>query len=85
MEAHILTKITIDDTSVGELNELFGINEEHLPLLESHFDVEMVLRGNELHIFGNENLCAQVAPIIESLRQLYNKGQAITRDRKSVV
>ena len=72
-----MTKITIDDTSVGELNELFGTNEEHLSLLESHFGVEMVLRGNELHIFGDKILREQVIPVIESLRQLYQKGQAI--------
>ena len=72
-----MTKITIEDTSVGELNELFGTNEEYLGLLESHFGVEMVLRGNELHIFGDTTVRNQVIPIVDSLRQLYQKGQTI--------
>lgn len=73
-----MTKLTIDETSVGELNELFGTSEEYLSLLEAHFKTEMVLRGNELHIFGDATLRDQVAPIVESLRLLYKKGQAIT-------
>jgi len=72
-----LTKITIDDTTVGELNEIFGAGEEYLALLESHFGTEMVLRGNELHIFGDTTLKTEIIPIVESLRQLYKKGQTI--------
>jgi len=75
---YILTKFTIDDTSVGELNELFGANDEHLALLESHFETEMVLRGNELHIFGEATLGERIVPIVDSMRQLYQKGQMIT-------
>ena len=73
-----MTKITIEDTNVGELNELFGINEEHLSLLESHYKTEMVLRGNELHIFGDTTLQQKLTPVVESLRQLYKNGQTIT-------
>ena len=72
-----MTKITIDDTTVGELNEIFGAGEEYLALLESHFGTEMVLRGNELHIFGDTTLKTEIIPIVESLRQLYKKGQTI--------
>ena len=70
-------KFKIEDTTTCELNEIFGINEEHLSLLESHFDVEMVLRGDELHIFGDTTLRNKVLAIVDSLRQLYKKGQAI--------
>jgi len=72
-----LHKFRIENTSVGELNEIFGINEEYLTLLESHFEAEMVLRGDELHIFGDATLRDQVLAVVESLRQLYKKGQAI--------
>jgi len=72
-----LHKFKIENTSVGELNEIFGINEEYLTLLESHFEAEMVLRGDELHIFGDATQRDKVSAVVESLRQLYKKGQAI--------
>ena len=62
---------------MGELNELFGTNEEHLALLESHFGVEMILRGDELHILGDTTLRDKVSAVVDSLRQLYKKGQTI--------
>ena len=70
-------KFRIEDTTAYELNEIFGINEEHLKLLESHFSAEMILRGDELHILGDTTLCDQVYAVVESLRQLYKKGQVI--------
>ena len=72
-----MTKLKIEETSVGELNEVFGVDEGHLQLLEKHFDVELVLRGDELHVFGDENKRDQVAQIVETLRTLYKKGQSI--------
>jgi phosphate starvation-inducible PhoH-like protein len=72
-----LNKFKIEDTSVGELNEVFGIGEEHLQLLEQHFDVEMVLRGDELHIFGDVTIKDKVSAAVEALRKLYKKGQHI--------
>jgi len=72
-----LNKFRIEDTSVGELNEIFGTNEEHLALLESHFGSEMVLRGDELYIFGDPTIRDKVSAVVESLRQLYKKGQTI--------
>jgi len=72
-----LNKFIIEDTSVGELNEIFGTNEEHLKLLESHFGSEMILRGDELHVFGDTTLRDKVAAVVDSLRQLYKKGQSV--------
>ena len=72
-----MNKFRIEDTSVGELNEIFGTNEEHLALLESHFGSEMVLRGDELYIFGDPTIRDKVSAVVESLRQLYKKGQTI--------
>ena len=73
-----MNKFRIEDTTAYELNEIFGINEEHLARLESHFGVEMVLRGDELHIFGDTTLKEKVGAVVATLRQLYQKGQTIT-------
>lgn len=72
-----MTKIKIEDTSVGELNEVFGVNEEHLQILEKYFDAEMVLRGDELHIFGDVTIQDKVAVVVSMLRKLYEKEQSI--------
>ena len=72
-----MNKFRIEDTSVGELNEVFGTNEEHLKLLEAHFDSEMILRGDELHILGDATICDKVSAVVDSLRKLYKKGQMI--------
>ena len=72
-------KYKLENTSVGELNEIFGINEENLALLERHFDTEIILRGDELHLLKASDVTAeQVAALVESLRTLYRKKQAIT-------
>ena len=72
-----MNKFKIEDTTVGELNEIFGTNEAHLQLLESHFGVEMILRGDELHFLGDKSRYDEIVAVVESLRQLYKKGQAI--------
>ena len=70
-------KIKIEDTTVCELNEIFGINEEHLTLLETHFNTTIILRGDELHITGNATIRDKVSAVVGSLRQIYKKGQSV--------
>jgi len=72
-----LYKIKIEDTTVCELNEIFGINEEHLTLLETHFNTTIILRGDELHITGNATIRDKVSAVVGSLRQIYKKGQSV--------
>jgi len=73
-----LDKIKIEDTSVGELNEIFGVDEGYLKILESHFKAELILRGDELHVLGDANVMVPLAELIGTLRELYAKGQEIT-------
>jgi len=73
-----LDKIKLEDTSVGELNEIFGADEAHLKLLEAHFKAELILRGDELHVLGEEDVTKPLATMISALRDLYAKGQSIT-------
>ena len=73
-----MDKIKIEDTSVGELNEIFGVDEGYLKILESHFKAELILRGDELHVLGDANVMVPLAELIGTLRELYAKGQEIT-------
>ena len=72
-----MNKIKIEETSVGELNEIFGMDESHLRLIEQHFKTEISLRGDELHVFGENDTCAQIENIVTMLRSLYAKGASI--------
>ena len=72
-----MKKYVLEHTSVSELNEIFGINEEHITTLEKHFGVQIILRGDELHIDGTEDTYQQVVDIVEALRVLFKKEQAI--------
>ena len=73
-----MDKIKIEETTVGELNEIFGVDEAHLKRLESHFKVELILRGDELHVLGSAEAMEPLAAMIGALRELYAKGQDIT-------
>lgn len=69
-----LTEYTID-----EINRFQGIGESNIEILEKEFDVQIILRGDELIIQNvNENLIKQLESLITSLFNLTTKGLNIT-------
>ncbi len=69
-----LTEYTID-----EINRFQGIGESNIEILEKEFDVQIILRGDELIIQNvNENLIKQLESLIISLFNLTTKGLNIT-------
>jgi len=74
-----LNKLILEDMTIDELNEIFGINEEHLRRLEKHFGMELILRGDEIHLLGaNSGNYEQFSEFISSLRKLYKKEKSIS-------
>lgn len=73
-----MEKIRIDETTVGELNEVFGIDETHLKRLEVHFKTEMILRGDEVHLRADEATTKRVETVILALRQVYEKNGTVS-------
>ena len=63
-----MQSFTFDDNSL--LPALYGIEDEHLLILEKNTDTKINYRGNYLEIFGEVDKCNDVGLI---LKNLYNR------------
>jgi phosphate starvation-inducible protein PhoH and related proteins len=59
---------------------LLGQRDELLKLVEGAFDSQIVVRGNEITITGEEAEAEQVALLFEELLTILGQGQTLTRD-----
>jgi phosphate starvation-inducible PhoH-like protein len=57
--------------------ELFGLNDEHLRVIENNFAVKLVPRGNEVIIQGPEDVVEPVSRLFERLIAVQNRGARI--------
>lgn len=69
----------LTDYSVDQIARLTGINEKNLELIEKQFDVEIILRGDELIIqTDDETKLYQIEELIHSLLILTQRGLNIS-------
>ncbi len=59
---------------------LLGQRDELLKLVEDAFDSQIVVRGNEITITGEEAEAEKVALLFEELLTILGQGQTLTRD-----
>jgi phosphate starvation-inducible PhoH-like protein len=59
---------------------LLGQRDELLRLVESAFDSQILVRGNEITITGEENEAEKVALLFEELLEILGQGQALTTE-----
>lgn len=59
--------------------ELFGINDEYIRILQEAFDVSVFLREGSLHITGEEGNAADAKKVLLSLILHINRGQALEK------
>ncbi|HEV8420083.1 MAG TPA: PhoH family protein [Actinomycetota bacterium] len=59
---------------------LLGQRDELLRLIESAFDSQILVRGNEITITGEEEEAEKVALLFEELLELLGQGQTLTTD-----
>jgi phosphate starvation-inducible PhoH-like protein len=59
---------------------LLGQRDEFLKLVEDAFDSQIVVRGNEITITGDESEAEKVAVLFEELLTILGQGQTLTRD-----
>jgi phosphate starvation-inducible protein PhoH and related proteins len=59
---------------------LLGQRDELLKLVEGAFDSQIVVRGNEITITGDETEAEKVALLFEELLTILGQGQTLTRD-----
>ena len=58
--------------------QLFGQGDRHLDLVEDHFPVRLVSRGNELTIIGPPEAVGQVKRLLERLQSALLSGNELT-------
>jgi len=70
---------TIGLNSSEEARVLFGSHDEHLKMIKSHLDVEIITRGEKLLIKGDKESVDEAGQVIEELLVLIRSGQVIHR------
>lgn len=71
-----LEQINLHLNDVNEARELFGTNDKFLQLIEAQLKVEIVTRGEQVSVSGEDPALVQV--ILHSLLQIIRKGLTIT-------
>ncbi|MFN8016069.1 MAG: PhoH family protein [Acidimicrobiia bacterium] len=67
----------VEDNSL--MNELLGNNDENLDLIEEAFDVNILVRGNEITVTArDEKIANSVVKLFDDLKNILKKGQGIT-------
>ena len=61
------------------MNNLSGVKDENLEVLEDHFQVEISLRGDEMSIVGSQQQIEKTKKVIYSLLKLIVSGVSISR------
>ena len=60
---------------------LFGMNDEHLSLIEREYGVSLALRGSQLQISGGEQETSWAAEAIRILLDMIRRGETVDRLR----
>src|SRR5207249_9261207 len=60
---------------------LLGHRDELLKLIEDAFDTEIIVRGNEITISGEEREADQVGRLFEELLTILSQGHSLTAER----
>jgi phosphate starvation-inducible PhoH-like protein len=79
-EAKTSTQVKILVPGSQPMVALLGQRDELLKLVEAAFDSQIVVRGNEITITGDEAEAEKVALLFEELLTILGQGQTLTRD-----
>lgn len=72
-----LTKITLEVEHTEELQNLFGVRDANLKILETELEIEVITRGQVFHVFGKEESLAIFTMVFDTLLPLLKKGTPI--------
>jgi len=74
-------KILLDMDSMDAYLSLFGMNDQHVALLEQECGVTIALRGSELYLSGEAQDTALAESVIEKLLEMIRRGDLVDRSR----
>jgi phosphate starvation-inducible PhoH-like protein len=66
---------------VEDLIAVFGSFDENIKRIEEALNVQVVNRGTELHIIGDEEMADKAVRTLEGLLQLSARGETIDEQR----
>lgn len=71
--------IKLDSYTIDEVSRFIGPKEENIKLLEKEFDIEMIVRGDEI-VFNDDALdLKELKEVIDALLKLVKQGKAISK------
>lgn len=71
--------IKLDSYTIDEVKRLLGIGESNIKLLEEAFDIEMIIRGDEIVFNDEEEKIKKVKDVIEALLMLVKQGKTVSK------
>ncbi len=78
-EMHLFLQLTLENMET--YLSLFGMNDRNMAALEQELNVSVALRGQELHIQGDENDIALAEQVIEKLIGMLRRGEYVDAAR----
>ena len=75
-----ITQVKIIVPGQQPMVALLGYRDELLKLIEAAFDTEIIVRGNEITISGEEREADRVARLFEELLVILSQGHALTAE-----
>jgi phosphate starvation-inducible PhoH-like protein len=65
---------------------LYGVGDEHLKLIEKHFNVKLIARGNQIKILGDEKDVKMVEDVFSELTFIANRNKSLNpKDVETVI
>ena len=65
---------------------LYGVGDEHLKLIEKHFNVNLIARGNQIKIVGDEKDVKMVEDVFSELTFIANRNKSLNpKDVETVI
>jgi len=77
-EKKIESRISIETRDIKEMVNLFGEHDKNMILIEKELCVEIVVRANNIIIFGEEDKVLKAEELIKSLIEIWRTGQILT-------
>lgn len=74
-------KILLDMDSMDAYLSLFGMNDQHVALLEQECGVTIALRGSELYLMGEDQDTSLAESVIRKLLEMIHRGDLVDRSR----
>ncbi len=77
----MIQTLDLSDQHMEAYMALFGMNDEHISLIEREYGVSLALRGNQIQISGGEKEAAWAAEAVRMLLDMIRRGETVDRLR----